>query len=99
MYINKIISKIMPYVVLECIVIIGLLWIFRYTDLAYPLVYQNGDEMGVYGTVKSIKEFGIFYNTSNPNIGGLSGGDLYDYVLSDTLSYIIVKKLERHRSY
>ncbi len=67
----------------------ALLYFYRKIDTRYPLSYTGGDEMGVYYFVKCIKEQGLSF--VNPMVGGLSGGDMFDYPFSDGLSFLIVK--------
>lgn len=66
-----------------------LLLLYRNADISYPLIYAGGDEMGVYYFAKTIDQNGI--SLVNPFVGGISGGDLFDYPYSDSLSFAIVK--------
>ena len=83
--------EIMLYVCITAAVTVLLLALYRHADIAYPLVYTGGDEMGVFYFAKSIDHYGLAL--TNPNIGGLSGGDIFDYPYSDNLSFIIVRIL------
>lgn len=58
-------------------------------SLSYPLIYQGGDELGVFYCVKNIAENGL--SLVNPNVGGVSGADMFDYPYSDKLSFLMVK--------
>ena len=58
-------------------------------DLSYPLIYEGGDEVGVYYYSKLIAENGL--SLTNPFVGGISGADMFDYPYSDKLSFLIVK--------
>ena len=66
-----------------------LLFLYRKADISYPLVYAGGDEMGVYYLAKNIDRNGL--SMANPFVGGLSGGDMFDYPYSDSLSFMCVK--------
>lgn len=77
------------YSTLTLSVTLLLLLIYKNADLAYPLVYAGGDEMGVYYFAKTIDQNG--FSLANPYIGGISGGDLFDYPYSDSLSFLLVK--------
>jgi hypothetical protein len=85
----KNIRKQTPYITTVIIVITVLCLIYRDADLSYPLVYSGGDEMGIFYWIKTIKHFGI--RLVNPMVGGTTGGDMYDYIFSDKLSFFIVK--------
>lgn len=66
------------------------LWInYRTVNLAYPLVYDGGDEIGVYALIKSILQNGTSLVT--PLEGGKAGADMFDYLYSDKLSFLLVK--------
>ena len=66
------------------------LWInYRTVNLAYPLVYDGGDEIGVYALIKSILQNGTSLIT--PLEGGKAGADMFDYLYSDKLSFLLVK--------
>ena len=78
-----------PYATVVVIVIIVLCVIYRNIDIGMPLSYQGGDEFGVYYIIKTIKETGWYL--INPRVGGITGGDMFDYVYSDSLSFLIVR--------
>jgi len=68
------------------------LWItYRTVNMAYPLLYDGGDEMGVYALVKSIIQNGTSLVT--PLEGGAAGADMFDYPYSDKLSFLLVKMI------
>ncbi len=77
------------YLWITLIVFAVLVILYHEADMNYPLVYVNGDEMGVYYFVKTIKNFGI--SLVNTMAGGKSGADVFDYPFSDSLSFILVK--------
>lgn len=83
------IKKILPYFCTVTIVVGVLFMIYKTADLNYPLLYSGGDEMGIFYWIKTIKHFGI--RLVNPMVGGSTGGDMYDYIFSDSLSFFIVK--------
>lgn len=87
--IMKKMRKLLPYVCTGIIVITVLCLLYKDADLSYPLLYSGGDEMGIFYWIKTIKHFGI--RLVNPMVGGSAGGDMYDYIFSDTLSFVIVK--------
>ncbi len=62
---------------------------YRNANLSYPLVYQGGDDFGVFYYVKTIDKFGI--SLENPMTGGVTGSNMYDYPYADSLSFFIVK--------
>ena len=68
-----------------------LLLLYRNADISYPLVYTEGDEMGVFYFAKTIDDNGI--SLVNLLAGGISGGDLFDYPYSDSFSFITVKAI------
>lgn len=70
-------------------VTILLLCLYRKADILFPLVYSGGDEMGVYYLAKNIDQNGL--SLANALVGGLSGGDMFDYPYSDSLSFLCVK--------
>lgn len=78
-----------PYVLTIVIVICTLCILYRNLDIRMPINYSGGDEMGVFYLIKTIKETG--YYLTNPRVGGITGGDMFDYVYSDSLSFLIVK--------
>lgn len=65
-----------------------LLVLYRKANLSYPLVYTGGDDMGVFYYAKNIDQNGL--SLANTFVGGLSGGDMFDYPYSDNLSFAIV---------
>lgn len=66
------------------------LWInYRFVNLAYPLVYDGGDEIGAYALVKAIIRGGT--PLVNPLEGGMTGADMFDYPFSDKLSFLLVR--------
>ncbi len=70
--------------------VVGMLFIiYRDANILYPLSYANGDNMGVFYFVKTIRDYGI--GLVNPMVGGSSGGNMYDYIYSDSLSFMLVK--------
>ena len=77
------------WIFLMTMVLIGVFYLYRESKLDYPLIFAGIDDFGVYYLVRTIKEFG--YTLINHRSGGLSGGDMFDYVYSDKLSFIIVK--------
>ncbi|MDE7311751.1 MAG: YfhO family protein [Eubacterium sp.] len=77
------------YLWITFIILAVLMVLYHDAKLTYPLVYVNGDEMGVYYFVKTIKNFGI--SLVNPMTGGRSGGDMFDYPFSDSLSFLLIK--------
>lgn len=78
-----------PYFAVITIVIAVLCIIYKEMDINKPLVYSNGDEFGVFYIVKTIKETGWYL--FNPRVGGVTGGDLYDYIYSDSLSFFLIR--------
>lgn len=73
--------------------VMGILFIYYRADLRYPLVYAGVDDFGVYYIVKTIKVYG--WNLVNPQMGGLSGTTMYDYLYSDRLSFGLVWLISR----
>lgn len=69
--------------------VLGLFLIYRRANIAYPLFYGSGDDLGVYYLVKTIRDYGI--TLVNNRTGGLTGGDMFDYPYSDKFSFITVK--------
>jgi len=68
------------------------LWInYRTVNLAYPLLYDGGDEIGVYALIKSILQNGTSLVT--PLEGGNAGADMFDYLYSDKLSFLLVRMI------
>lgn len=63
--------------------------LYRKADISFPLIYNGGDEMGVFYYAKIIDKNGL--SLVNPLAGGLSGGDMFDYPYSDKLSFLLVK--------
>lgn len=78
-----------PYLGVAAIVIAVLCVLYRDLDIRMPVVYNGGDEFGVFYIIKTIKETGWYL--VNPRVGGVTGGDLFDYVYSDSLSFFMVK--------
>ncbi len=81
--------EVVLYAAIVFSVTILLLFLYRKADISFPLVYAGGDEMGVYYLAKNIDRNGL--SMANPLVGGLSGGDMFDYPYSDSLSFICVK--------
>lgn len=75
------------------VIIVGvtafLYFLYGNIDISYPLVYEGGDEFGVYYYAKNIAENGL--SLVNLNVGGASGADMFDYPYSDKLSFMMVK--------
>lgn len=63
--------------------------IYRYVDIYLPLAYEGGDELGVFYIIKTIRDHGWYLY--NPDVGGVTGGLMYDYIYSDSLSFVLVK--------
>lgn len=78
-----------PYLFVLIVVVGVLILIYWNANIYKPLVAAGGDEYGVFYIVKTIKEHGWYLE--NPTVGGITGGDMYDYVYSDSLSFLIVK--------
>lgn len=74
---------------LFAIILGSLIVLYHRMDITKPMVYAGGDEMGIYYLVKTISKEGT--TLVNPNVGGLFGGDMFDYPYSDKLSFLIVK--------
>ena len=62
---------------------------YRYANLSYPMVFDGGDEMGIYFLAKSIRDGGMALVTQME--GGISGADMFDYPYSDKLSFLFIK--------
>lgn len=81
--------EITLYVFTVISVVAILLFLYRSADITLPLIYAGGDEMGVFYLAKNIDQNGL--SLVNPYIGGQSGGDLFDYPYSDSMSFLCVK--------
>ena len=66
-----------------------LILLYHNADIGLPLLFEDGDTMGVLYFGKLIDEYG--FSLVGHRTGGFSGADLYDYPYSDTLSFLIVK--------
>ena len=88
---RKKLTNIYAYLGVAAIVIVVLYILYSDMNIRMPLVYGNGDELGVFYIIKSIKETGWYL--FNPRVGGVAGGNLYDYVFADSLSFFIIKIL------
>lgn len=73
--------------------ILGIFLIYHTADFKYPLVYANGDELGVFYFAKTIRAYG--WNLLNPQMGGIPGTAMYDYLYSDRLSFGLVWLISR----
>lgn len=80
------------YVIAATIVTVMLVAIYHGANIAYPLSYANGDEMGVYYFAKTIMNYGSG-GLVNPMAGGVSGADFFDYILSEKFSFYILRLL------
>lgn len=78
-----------PYVIITLGTIIILALIYRGLDISMPILYQGGDEYGVFYIIKTIRDHGWYFY--NPQVGGITGGEMYDYVYSDSLSFLLIK--------
>ena len=67
----------------------GLALIYRGAPLNYPLGYYGDDGLGVFYVVKTIRDHGI--SLVNPQMGGVSGADMYDYPYGCLLPFLLVK--------
>lgn len=85
---RKTILRQIGYVFVILAVLLGLAIIYHNADIEYPLLFVNGDNMGVFYYVKMIKNFG--WNLVNPMMGGLNGTTMYDYLYSDKWSFGLV---------
>lgn len=86
---RRILPELCLYFVTAAIVSGILALIYRNANLSLPLVYGGGDEMGVYYLISGIREDGI--TLTNSRAGGMSGADMFDYVYSDKLSFVLVR--------
>lgn len=78
-----------PYFGVILIALISLYVIYMRADICKPLSYKGGDELGVFYIIKTIKDHGWYL--FNPQVGGISGGEMYDYMYSDALSFGLIK--------
>ncbi len=62
---------------------------YKNINMSYPIIYSGGDDFGVFFYAKTIDHYGISLN--NPQLGGNSGFNMYDYPYADSLSYTLVK--------
>lgn len=86
---KKILKNIYPYLAVIGIVLVTLCVIYKGVDIQLSLIDAGADDYGVFYIIKTIKETGWYL--VNPRVGGVTGGDLYDYVYSDSLSFLIIK--------
>lgn len=77
------------YAAVALLVLMLLVVLYGQADISLPLIYIGGDEMGVYYFAKTIDQNGT--SLVNPMVGGFSGGDLFDYLYSDKLSFLLIK--------
>lgn len=85
---NKTILRQIGYVCVILAVLLGLVIVYHSADIEYPLIFVNGDNLGVFYYVKMIKYYG--WNLVNPMMGGLNGTTMYDYLYSDRWSFGLV---------
>ncbi len=78
------------YAIAVAIVSVMLIVLYHGANIEYPLSYANGDEMGVYYYAKTIMKFGSG-GLVNPMAGGVSGADMFDYIVSDKFSFSILR--------
>ncbi len=86
---KSLLKTLIPYACVVFSVVCIFLVLYRDANLRYPLLYTGGDDSGVYYIVKSIRDYGI--TLENSSVGGLSGGNMYDYYYCSNLSFLIVK--------
>lgn len=86
---KQVLSELGLYFLTGALVSGILAWIYRNANLDIPLVYAGGDEMGIYYLISGIRENGI--TLMHPRAGGVTGADMFDYVYSDKLSFLLVK--------
>lgn len=79
------------YLCAAVLITLGLFINYRNVNLSYPIVFTSGDEIGAYAQVKSIIQNGTTLIT--PLEGGAAGADMFDYLYSDKLSFLIVKSI------
>lgn len=81
--------NLMWILLLAASVAAGLALIYRGAPLNYPLGYYGDDGLGVFYVVKTIRDHGI--SLVNPQTGGVSGADMYDYPYGCYLPFLLVK--------
>ena len=80
--------NLMWILLLAASVAAGLALIYRGAPLNYPLGYYGDDGLGVFYVVKTIRDHGI--SLVNPQTGGVSGADMYDYPYGCYLPFLLV---------
>ena len=79
------------YLCTAALITLGLFINYRNVNLSYPMMYTGGDDVGMYAQIKSIIQNGTTLIT--PLEGGAAGADMFDYLYSDKLSFLIVKMI------
>lgn len=90
MKIKNWIGEITGCIIVAALTVIILCILYHGIDIARPLVY-SGDGVSAAYLVKTINDTGWFME--NPFVGGKYGGNWADYVMSDNLSFLLVKFL------
>ena len=86
---RKKILNLFPYFVVVGGVLLILAILYRGSNLFLPLNYEGGDELGVFYIIKTIRDHGWYL--FNPQVGGITGGEMHDYMYCDSLSFLVVK--------
>jgi phosphoglycerol transferase len=81
-------SVVYVAVIILCITIFACIYNLGEVDIAKPFIYE-GDSVSAAYLMKTIDDTGWYLE--NKYVGGINGGDFYDYIMSDTISFFIVK--------
>lgn len=76
------------FTIIACVTILSILYNFHEVDITKPIVYE-GDSISASYLMKTIDDNGWYLE--NSYVGGAFGGDFYDYIMSDGISFGLVK--------